>query len=238
MDRIEAIQARTSVRAYSSMEISDADLEPIMMAMDIFNKESGLTMEFMKDGSAAFDGITKSYGMFKDVRGLIVLKGPSDDIDLDEKAGYFGELLVLEATVVGLGTCFVAGTYDPSAISIKDGERLVCVVTVGYPKEKRPFREKLIKKFTSSKASVETHLTSSGECPQWVSDGVDAALRAPSAMNRKPVKFRYDNDELTIYVDGEGGYNMIDLGIAKANFVTAVKGAFHTGNNASFVRSH
>lgn len=52
----------------------------------------------MEDGSSAFRKLRKSYGLFTNVRSLILMKGKKDDKDLKKKIGYYGEDL-------GLGTC-------------------------------------------------------------------------------------------------------------------------------------
>ena len=54
--------------------------------------------------------------------------------DLDEKLGYYGERLVLEAQALGLNTCWVGLTYSKQAehLTIGKDEKLVCVIALGY----------------------------------------------------------------------------------------------------------
>ena len=51
-----------------------------------------------------------SYGMFKGVRDCIAFVGRQED-GLEEKIGYYGELIALEAQRAGLNSCWVALTY-------------------------------------------------------------------------------------------------------------------------------
>ena len=50
--------------------------------------------------------------------------------DLDELAGYYGERIVLEAQMLGLNTCWVAGTYGKGKCKANKqaGEKIVCVI--------------------------------------------------------------------------------------------------------------
>lgn len=54
------------------------------------------------------------------------------EADLDEKAGYYGEKIVLKAQELGLNTCWVAMTHGKSAAEIKKGEKLACIIALGY----------------------------------------------------------------------------------------------------------
>lgn len=237
MERKEAMDARRSVRAYDGREALEADIAPLLHEMETFNRENEMTMEWIRDGSEAFTGLTKSYGMFKGVKSLISVKGKKGDKDLKEKAGYFGQLLALDAVIAGFGTCFVGGTYDKTKIRVLEDEEPVLVLLIGYPLEKEPLRQKFIKKFTKKDMRTRDCLICSGDPPTWVVEGIEAALKAPSAMNKKPVKFRFEDDgTLTAFVEEESGYSMTDLGIAKANFEIAAGGSFELGNNARFVK--
>lgn len=94
-------------------------------------------MTFLADGSQAFQKLSKSYGLFTNVRSLIVMKGKKELQDLKEKLGYYGEDLVLAITDLGLGTCWVGGTFDKDELMADDSEELVCVVLVGRVNHKR-----------------------------------------------------------------------------------------------------
>jgi hypothetical protein len=49
--------------------------------------------------------------------------------------------------------------------------------------------------------------------------GMQLVEKAPSAVNRRPVKFRYDNGKLSASVDEPFSDKSIDFGIAKLHFV-------------------
>ena len=73
------------------------------------------------------------YGKFSGVRNYIALIGPKGP-DLDEKCGYYGERIVLEAQRLGLNSCWVAMSYKkiPEAYRVDEGEKLTVVIALGY----------------------------------------------------------------------------------------------------------
>ena len=78
------------------------------------NTESQLNIEFVEDGSKAFSHFGKSYGLFKNVRSLLLLKGNPGLPYFKEKIGYYGEKLLLFSEGEGVQTCWVGGTFDRS----------------------------------------------------------------------------------------------------------------------------
>ncbi len=237
---IEAIQNRISRRNYTSNKIEVELIEHFNERIIEINHDSGLTITFSEDASKAFDGITKSYGMFKGVRSLIILKGPISDIHLKEKCGYFGELLVLEATKLGLGTCWVAGTFDKKNPLFKCGEdeQLICVITIGYSPSESTFGEKVIRKLShrKSKASHEfyTLLDPNQTVPNWFLEGINAVMLAPSAINSQPVYFEVVSDKISAHTADRKATDLVDLGIAKLHFELVAKGTFPLGNGSIF----
>ena len=51
-----------------------------------------------------------------------------------EKAGYYGEKIVLKCQELGLNTCWVAMTYGKSKAEIKRGQKLLIIISLGYGK--------------------------------------------------------------------------------------------------------
>ena len=51
---------------------------------------------------------------------------------MDERCGYYGELLVLEAQKLGLNTCWTALTHGKSKAAIGNGEKEVIVIALGF----------------------------------------------------------------------------------------------------------
>jgi len=213
-----AIENRVSRRKFEKAPITGREKENIVSLINQLNEASGLTMAFIEDGSGAFGKLRKSYGLFTNVRSLILMKGKKDDKDLKEKVGYYGENLVLAITDLGLGTCWVGGTFDKDELPIGSGEELVCVVVAGKV-EAPSLKEKMMRSATHRKVkSMEERIISDQPLPQWAQNGMKAVLFAPSAKNTQKVMFKYENSILSAQIADDYAMDLIDLGIAKKHF--------------------
>jgi hypothetical protein len=135
----KAISIRTSRRKYESKALGVKEVDKLTSLIETINKESGLKIKFVESASEILSGFKASYGMISGARSLIALVGDATMGDLKKNIGYYGELLVLECTNLGLGTCWVGGTYNKDAckksINLLDNEELVCIIAVGYVNE-------------------------------------------------------------------------------------------------------
>ena len=211
MDMLDAIRNRHSVRKYLDKPICASEKEVLESLIDQINHQSGLNIQLFLNEPKAFGSIIATYGLLRNVRNYIAIVG-KDIQGVDEAAGYYGEQIVLKAQVMGLNTCWVAGTYKKSAVPclMKDDERLICVIAIGYgASQGKPHRSRPEKDlYHCSRASV----------PEWFRRGLDAAMMAPTAVNQQ--KFRLtllENDKVKAEATG-GFYSNIDLGIVKCHF--------------------
>lgn len=229
-----AIENRVSRRKFEKEPITDLEKDSIISLINQLNEASGLTMEFMEDGSGAFGTFRKSYGLFTNVRSLILMKGKKDDKDLKERIGYYGEDLILAITDLGLGTCWVGGTFDKETFTIDSGEELACVIVVG--KVAAPsLTEKMVRSAIHRKVKgMEERIISDQPLPQWVRNGMKAVLFAPSAKNTQKVMFKYENNILSAQIANDYSMDMIDLGLAKKHFEIEAGGKFEFGNGGTF----
>ena len=133
MDISEAMKARHSVRSYSDRPIPEDIVRILKQEAENCNLKSGLRIQVITDEASAFEGFMAHYGNFRGVKNYIALVGKKSE---EEKAGYFGEHLVLKAQALGLNTCWVAMTFKKSACKrncrIEKGEKLLCVLALGY----------------------------------------------------------------------------------------------------------
>ncbi|MFT4144152.1 MAG: nitroreductase family protein [Mobilitalea sp.] len=229
-----AIENRISRRKFESEPITNQEKEKIISRINDLNKESGLTMAFVEDGSSAFQKLRKSYGLFVNVRSVILMKGIKGDKNLKEKIGYYGEDLVLAITDLGLGTCWVGGTFDKDELPVDDNEELACVIVVGKVAG-TSLKEKMMRSITHRKVkSLEERIVSDQPLPQWVQDGMKAVLLAPSAKNTQKAIFKYEKNLLSAQIADDYGADLIDLGIAKKHFEIEAGGKFEFGNGSIF----
>jgi len=236
----EAIDIRTSRRKYLEVDLDSGQVDKLQQLINEYNQIGGFRIELVLNNGEAFKGFARSYGMLNGVNHYLGFIAHDDDPDADEKIGYYGELLVLHATALGLGTCWIGGTFSKSKtpFELADGERLACLITVGKVEVEPSSKEKFIYKLTHRKTKdLADMFTSDGAAPEWFLTGMDAVLRAPSAMNKQPVMFSYRDGCVTATVKSTTKYLIaFDLGIAKLHFELGVGGgAWKWGNGGEFV---
>lgn len=228
----EAIFTRISFRNYLPDPIAPEQRRQLGKTIEQCNRRSGLHIQLVCDRPEPFASLSKSYGMLKGVRNYLVFAGPAGDPYLSEKCGYFGEQIILTATAMGLGTCWVGGTFDRKSClcHLQEGEQLVCVAAIGHTPEARSGREKLIRRVTGHKSKSVAELASGlSHAPSWFMSGMAAVQRAPSARNRQPVRFVKKRDNsVEVHLTEDSAMTRIDLGIAKLHFELGAHGGVWT----------
>ena len=113
---LSAIKKRCSRRKYTDKPIDSKYVKELEDSITLYNRESGLNMKLIiGNGGKLFDGFRKSYGLFVGVQNYIAMIGSKTLLNRMEKVGRFGEKLILEATAMGLSTCWVGTSYDKNA---------------------------------------------------------------------------------------------------------------------------
>jgi nitroreductase len=210
---MEAIVSRHSVRAYKEEKIGSGIREKLDALVRQVNEESGLDITIEYDNPEGFDSKLAHYGNFRNVGNFIILKG-KDMPDFEERCGYYGEKIVLEAQMLGLNTCWAALTFNKKMVKqlVPGGERFAMVIALGYGETSGTPRK--------SKDMSEVVATK-GNMPEWFEKGAKAALLAPTAVNQQKFKMGLVGGEPVIKVEGVGFYTKTDLGIVKYHFEVA-----------------
>lgn len=208
----EAVFARHSVRAYTGEPIAEDAAAVLKEETEACNREGGLAIRLVQNEPKAFKSFLARYGKFSGVTSYFAIAGEQAD-DLQERAGYYGERLVLKAQALGLNTCWAALTFGKGAVKkaagLKKGEKLVCVIAVGYGKTQGATR----------KSKTFDDVAVAKDAPDWFKKGVELALLAPTATNQQKFRFILEGD--TVRAESTGGfYDKIDLGIVKYHFET------------------
>lgn len=211
---LEAIEQRHSVRRYLPQPIEPVKVEALNAIIDQCNSASGLRIALILDEPKAFASRLVHYGAFSGVCNYLAMNGPADDPRLDEKIGYYGEKIVLEAQRLQLNTCWVALTFKKNrkVLALRPGEKLRCVISIGYGvTQGAGHKIKPLAKVTRCQ----------GEMPEWFRRGAEAALLAPTAINQQKFCFTLVGENQVRATSRWGFYEIIDLGIAKYHFEVA-----------------
>lgn len=208
MDIKEAVIKRHSVRRYIDKPIEDNVALELRNAILSVANESGLDIQLVLNEPKAFTGPLASYGKFENCKNYITIcgkKGRETDV------GYYGERLVITAQILGLNTCWVALTYKRGQVPIKAkrGEKFYIVISVGYGRNRGlPRKTKPMEKLCDVK----------GEMPQWFYEGMDFAMRAPTAINQQKFLITLLENNRVRAKALLGPCSKIDLGIVKYHF--------------------
>ena len=232
---IEAEEFRVSRRTYIDKKLEKQDVDNLEQLIQSVNKESGINFQLVEDCSKLFKGFSASYGMIKGLNSCIAVVGNKNIENLKNKIGYYGEILVLEATYMNLGTCWIGGTYNKKEcekyISINKDEELVCVIALGYTLDDKSMREQLMARMNKKRKSFdEILIEKDGDLLEWVKSGINSVIKAPSAINKQPVGYSFKNNEVKAYVTKENhGYEEVDLGISMLHFQIGAQKKGHIG---------
>ena len=210
MDMLELMKKRHSVRQYIPARLHEDDIADLQAEVDACNVESGLNIQLVTNEPQAFKTIFGMYMKIKDISNYLVLIG-DDTPELEEKVGYYGERLVLKCMELRLSTCWMSSNYKqiPGAFTIKDGERLVLVIALGYGK---------VDGFDHDSRDIDEVSNVDENSPDWFVQGVEAALLAPTARNQQKFYFELLDGNKVKATAKSGYYTNVDLGIAKYHF--------------------
>lgn len=207
MDILELMKERHSVRQYKNQAIELAKREAINALINDVNAKSKLSIQAFYDEPKCFNSFMAHYGKFENVENYIAIVGNKNE---QEKAGYYGEKIVLKCQELGLNTCWVGMTHGKSKAEIKRGQKLLVIISLGYGETQGvPHKSKSIAELGKADQSTE-----------WFGRGMEAVSLAPTAVNQQKFLFELKNGNVTVKNLG-GFYSNMDLGIAKYHFEAA-----------------
>ena len=265
----EVIRQRYSCRTYVPAPIRDGERSRLEAYMESLppapfeNKMRFALVAARERDRRALRGLG-TYGFIHGATGFIIgaIQVPEPGENAPhylEDFGYNMEKIILQATALGLGTCWLGGTFTKSsfarAVKLQDGELIPCVSATGYPSDEPHLVERLIRSrarperrrpwqqlFFDGDFDHPLERESSGN----MATPLETVRIAPSASNRQPWRVLRDRGQWHFYLRRTPGYreNMlnrlvtvadlqrIDLGIAMCHFEMSAK---HNGISGGWV---
>ncbi len=247
---IDIMRKRVSVRTYDARPLSGRDREALQSVIGTVQNPFGAQTRFAllsTDGSNERIG---EYGFIRGAKQYIAGCVKQGGMDI-EAFGYAMERIVLEATNMGLGTCWL-GIFrrGPFGEAMKpQSEAMPAVLAVGYSANKKT----LVERITAAGAGARTRkafetlfFEEDFITPMEVSGALKACFEmvriGPSASNRQPWRAVRQGGAVHFYMAEEKSYagnrllgfciQRLDMGIAACHMELAAKALGLSGSLA------
>ena len=241
IDAVQAMRSRVSSRSYTGRQVDAAVLDGLLGAANNADHVSGApTRVALISGtertSRVLTFVVGSYGLVLNAPHLLVGILPQENVSARVDLGYVLEQVVLEATRLGLGTCWITGTYDSNAagetVSVGQSEVVAAVCALGRTSATRlgRFHSDTVRRLAGARRRKPlSEIVFGGKwgvpwLPEHTDPSVVAALElcrlAPSAANRQPWRFIARQDGLVLALTRS---KPIDAGIVMAHFALAAE---------------
>lgn len=248
---VETIEKRHSVRTYEERMLSTQDREALLNCISQMDNPFGIPVhKHIIEKKLSVNGEKLgTYGVIKGASTFLGVSIPNVEL-APVAAGYEFENLILYATHMGLGTVWLAATFDrdsfSNAMNIPKEELFLAISPVGYPAARRSLTETLMRttmKSSSRKVWESLFYQQDFITPLTKNMASDYAIPlemvrlAPSAKNAQPWRVRKDGNTYHFYATYKPGLSKeeelikrVDLGIALSHFHQTVMEYRLTGN--------
>lgn len=248
----EVIRKRYSCRSYKAAPLPEevrSDISDYINGR--FTGPFGSTSRFSLFASAPEDSTAlKGLGTYGFIRNpAAFIAGIVDEADsFPEDFGYSMESIVLHTTDIGLGSCWLGGTFKRSSFGTKAGitdtETIPAVISIGYIADKKTFTDGIIRANAGSvKRKNPDEIFYNNRMKKLninYGEGYGNALEmvriAPSASNKQPWRVVKEDEKniFHFYLERTTSYTMmiklmkysdlqrIDMGIAMYHFESTV----------------
>ncbi|OGO08564.1 MAG: hypothetical protein A3K46_02680 [Chloroflexi bacterium RBG_13_60_9] len=250
----DLVRQRFSCRAYSPEPIGAEARQTLEAAIGAATSGPfGTPLRFRlaaasTEDQAALKGLG-TYGFIRGATGFIIGAAPRSEY-YAEDFGYRLEQIILLATDLGLGTCWLGGTFTQSSfarkISRARGEIIPAVASIGRIADPERAKRGIIRRLAGSAGRVSWrglfYDSSLGnplprETAKLYSDPLEMVRWAPSASNKQPWRILRAGNDWHFYLRRTPGYRggffkrflnladlqRVDMGIAMCHFELAAR---------------
>ncbi len=198
-----AIVVRHSARTFTGEAVDPTKLQHLELLCESLPAPEVARVVLVRNvPDIVFTGFVASYGRVMRAPSALLVVATESAPSFQESAGYLGEAVILEATSLGLGTCWIAGFFDRAVAStlvpLAPGERVLAISPVGYAESRARAGERMMKRMVGAHRRKPVEEMAPGfdpeSWPAWAAEGVRLARVAPSAVNRQPWRFELERD--------------------------------------------
>jgi hypothetical protein len=252
---LELIRSRTSVRRFTGEIVAGEDRQELeRCCRDLQVGPFGGACRFRlidnHIGGGEQGERVGAYGIVRGARTYLAGASESSRFNLED-FGYLFELLLLKATDLGLGSCWLGGNFTrgrfAKAMDLREGEVLPAVSPIGIPTKQRSVVDRVIRWGARSEQRKswpelfydgETATPLSPDRAGQFATALEMVRLAPSASNRQPWRCLKEGKRIHFYLQRFPGYRAmaqtdlqrIDMGIAMAHFDLAMEASNIKGN--------
>jgi len=244
----ELIRRRYSCRTYDATPIGPDTRQPLEEYIKLIGEGPlGAPLRFKllaagDEDREALRGLT-TYGVIRGATGFLLGAVGAGERDMED-FGYAAEQIVLLATGLGLGTCWLGGTFRRSRfaerLGLRPGEQMPCVLSLGIPAGRRSLVDRISRLGAGSDRRLPwQRLFFDGgwdsplgeEAAVAYGTPLEMARLAPSASNRQPWRVLRQGQAWHFYLQRTPGYHKVseplsngidlqrvDIGIAMCHF--------------------
>lgn len=242
---MKEIAIRKSIRNYQQRPLTQADIDLINTYLSDDRHLTGphgnlIRLKILVDPSLNQNEQIGTYGFIKHAQGYLMgacSNTPQAIFDF----GYVFEGVILHLTSIGIGTCWLGGTFDRQEsmkyLALGDNEIIPAISPLGYAMENRHMKDRLIRQVIRAdhrKAAdqlffYETFGQALGSHGQAYRQALDYVRLAPSAKNKQPWRIVVSADESKVHfyiassLSNDKSFacppEYLDIGIAYRHFV-------------------
>ncbi|WP_346961732.1 nitroreductase family protein [Clostridium sp.] len=241
----ESVKKRYSVRSYKEQEVELDKRKAIESFVDSLDNPFGKKINFHYLDNREMKNEQKlgTYGVIKGAMQYIGTTIKLEPMVL-EALGYELEAVILYLTHLGLGTCWLGGTFNrkgfAKAMNIEEDEIFPIITPYGYAATKKHMKEIVMRKMIKADQRKEwnqlfyinnfqTPLTK--EKAGELEVPLEMVRLGPSASNKQPWRILLKDNACHFYEYKQPGYSdsfpydiqRVDMGIAAAHFDFSVK---------------
>lgn len=233
MDILTAMKERRSVRSFDGKPLNQEMVSILKKAIEeSYSPFGGHVTIRLKSFDIKGDFKPSTYGVIKGASDFFLMGiGEGDDSALT--AGFQFEQVVLKAWQLGLGTCWIAGTYKGSQFDEREkwpaGESLKIICPVGVP-EKPCFMEKMMRLTVGSNSRkpfsvlfFEDDFKKPLPSDNKFGEALEMLRLAPSSTNSQPWRALVKDDKVLFYYKPKSPISILDLGIGICHFYDTEK---------------
>ena len=241
----QTVKNRSSVRNYSDQEVEAEKLNALTLFVESLDNPFGqeVAFHFLNQDDVQDPQKLGTYGVIKGAKRYIGASIKEEPMAL-EALGYEFETAILYLAHLGLGSCWLGGTFNrkgfATAMDIRDGKLFPAATPYGYGASKMHLKETMMRKVIRAdhrkpweklffSQDFQTPLSKEAACD--LAFPLEMVRQGPSASNKQPWRVLFKDGACHFYESKEPGYSdslpydiqRLDMGIAAAHFDLSIK---------------